>query len=119
MRPKFDHDEEYLVAYYRQYKKSSRRRSILEEATAVTIGAVFFALGYCKSDVTWSIIGFVLVAYLALKEQLSGARFNGVMASVIEKYEAALQGEDKWPIVGPAVARPEAKSEDGKNPQAL
>jgi hypothetical protein len=95
MRPKFDHVEAYLVAYYRQYKKSSGRRSFVQEAITVAVGAAFFALGYFKNDVTWSIIGFGLVAYLALKGLISGTRYNGVMSSIIEKYEDALQAEDK------------------------
>lgn len=95
MRPQFDHEEEYLIAYYRQYQRSGGRRSIIREVTTVAVGAVFFGLGYFKGDATWSIIGFGLVAYLALNGLGSGARYNRILASIIEKYEGALQIEDK------------------------
>jgi hypothetical protein len=95
MRPKFDHDEEYLVAYYRQYRKSGGGRTIIQDLVTVAVGAAFFALGYFKSDITWSIIGFGLVAYLALRGLVSGSRYNRILASIIEKYEGALQTENK------------------------
>lgn len=93
MRPQFDHDEEYLVAYYRQYRKSGSGRSIVQDVVTVAVGAAFFALGYFKGDVTWSIIGFGLVAYLALRGLVSGTRYNRIIASIIEKYEGSLQTE--------------------------
>ncbi len=98
MRPEFDHDEEYLVAYYRQYRMSGSGHSIIQDVVTVAVGAAFFALGYFKSDVIWSIIGFGLVAYLALRGLVSGARYNRIIASIIEKYESAIQTENKESI---------------------
>lgn len=95
MRPEFDHDEEYLVAYYRQYRKSGSASSIAQDVVTVAVGAAFFGLGYFKSDVSWSVIGFILVAYLALRGLISGVRYNRTIESIIEKYEDALQSESK------------------------
>lgn len=91
MRPEFDHHEEYLIAYYRQYGKQAAAHSAARDVTTVVIGAVFFGLGYCKDDVTWSVIGFVLVSYLVLRSLISGSRYNRTFASLIRKYEDAMQ----------------------------
>lgn len=93
MRPQFDSDEEYIVAYYRQYQKSTGTRSIVQEVTAVAISTAFFLMGFFKGDVTWSIVGFCLLAFLFLRGQISGARYNRTIASVIGKYEDAVKGD--------------------------
>ena len=95
MRPPFSQDEEYLVAYYRQYRKSDSARIIIQDIVTVAFGASFFLLGSIKSDVTWSIIGFVLVAYLVLRSLISGTRYSRILASIIEKYERSMQGDRK------------------------
>lgn len=89
MRPDFDHDEEYLIAYYRKFHRSNNSSSTIQDITVVAIGAVFFALGYFKVDLTWSVIGFALVAFRALRGIISGARYNRILASIIEKYDEA------------------------------
>jgi len=94
MRPNFDHEEEYLIAYYRQYRKSGSARNDIQDVVTVAVGAAFFALGYFKNDITWSIIGFGLVGYLALRGLVSGSRYNRIIASIIEKYEGAYQTEN-------------------------
>lgn len=91
MRPKFDHDEEYLIAYYRQYRKSENIRSMVQDVVTVVAGAAAFALGHFDDNITWSMIGFGLVAYLALRGQFSGSRYNRIMAGIIKKYEGAVQ----------------------------
>lgn len=91
MRPDFDHDEEYLVAYYRHYRKSSSPGSIVQDLATVGVGVAFFCLGYFKDDVTWSVIGFGLVAFRALRGVISGARYNRILAGIVEKYEDALK----------------------------
>jgi hypothetical protein len=94
MRPNFDHEEEYLIAYYRQYRKSGSARNDIQDLVTVGVGAVFFALGYFKSDITWSVIGFGLVVYIALRGLVSGSRYNRIIASIIEKYEDSIQTEN-------------------------
>jgi hypothetical protein len=95
MRPEFDHDEEYLVAYYRQYRKHGSARNVAQDVATVAVGAAFFAMGYFKDDVTWSVIGFGLVVYLALRGLISGTRYNRIIAGIIEKYENASLAENK------------------------
>jgi hypothetical protein len=46
MRPDFDPNEEYLVAFYRQYRKSNSARGIAQDVVTVGVGAGFFGLGY-------------------------------------------------------------------------
>jgi len=92
-RPDFDRDEEYLIAYYRQYHKSNQPSAAIQDIVVVVVGVVFFALGYFKDDVIWSVIGFALVAYRALRGVISAARYNRALASIVEKYEAALKTE--------------------------
>jgi len=91
MRPEFDHEEEYLVAYYRKYRKSGKTGLPLTEMTAVLMGTLFFGMGWFKEDVTWSAIGFILVAWRVLRYSISGERYNTIISGIIEKYEDALR----------------------------
>lgn len=94
-RPEFDHEEEYIIAYYRQYRKAEGRRSLAIDLTCLAMGAVFVGLGYFKEDFLWSIIGFAVMGYQLMKGAFSGLRYNNVIASVIVKYEEALKQEKK------------------------
>jgi hypothetical protein len=94
MRPKFDNEEEYIVAYYRQYSKSGSARSHIQDVITVAFGTALFALGYYKNDITWSVIGLGFVVYIALKGLFSGARYNQMIANIIQKYEDALEADN-------------------------
>jgi len=91
MKPEFDPVEAYVVAYYRQYRKSVGAGGIVQDLAIVAVGAAFFVMGYVKSDVTWAVIGFGGVTYLAVRGLFSGTRYNRILARIIEKYECALQ----------------------------
>ena len=125
MRPKFDNDEDYYIAYYRQYRKSQGVRIVAQDVTTVVVGATFFALGFFKNDITWSIIGFGIVVYLALRHLVAGERYSRVMASIIEKYEAACQ-EDNRPShteqtgngQSSPLAEPKSEGRDKPQPEA-
>ncbi len=122
MRPKFDHNEDYYIAYYRQYRKAQGARIVAQDVTTVVVSATFFALGFFKSDITWSIIGFGIVVYLALRNLVVGERGNRVIASIIEKYEAACQEYNRpshTEQTGNGQSSPlaEPESEGGDKPQ--
>ena len=97
MRPEFDHDEEYVIAFYRRHQKSGRAGHIAQDAVAVTVGAAFFVFGHFKDDVAWSMIGFGLVAYHAVRGLISSVRYNRILARIIDKYEGALYAEKRCP----------------------
>jgi len=90
MRPKFDHEEEFLALYYLQYKKSEGVRHLVQDALMMIVGVGLFMMSFFKSDPTWSIIGFCFVGYLATRGVFSARRTNRILASVIQKYDAAL-----------------------------
>ena len=93
MRPKFDPEEEFITLYYLQYKKSDGARHLIQDAIILIIGIGLFLLSFLKSDPTWSIIGLCFVGYLAARGLFSTSRTNRILASIIQKYDAALKSD--------------------------
>ena len=92
MRPKFDNKEEYLIAYYRQYRESGDVSGVLQDVVLALVAGGLFGLGLFRDDLLWTAIGFGIVAYRMLRGMISGMRYNRTLARIIEKYEAALAG---------------------------
>ena len=91
MRPDFDPQEEFLALYYLQYKKSHGMRYLIQDLIILIVGAGLFLLSFINSDPTWAIIGICVVGYLAMRGLFTGMRTNCILASIIQKYDAALK----------------------------
>ena len=95
MRPKFDPKEEYLIAYYRNSASAGSKRNWLYDLAVLVVGAGLFVFGLLRDgDPTWSIIGFVLVAYRLIQLMLASGSYDGTFAAIIEKYETALEASN-------------------------
>ena len=90
MRPKFEPDEEFLIAYYRQYRPKSRFTDLLQDIVIVLVASSLFGLGLFKDDIIWTAIGFAIVALRVFRGITSSARYNRTLAAIIGKYETAV-----------------------------
>jgi len=91
MRPKFDPKEEFLVAYYRSGSGSGASRTWTYDMAVLLAGIGLFTVGLLGDrDLSWSVIGFGLVAYRVVHLALASSKYDGVFTSIIDKYEAAL-----------------------------
>lgn len=94
MRPQFDREEDFLIAYYRQRHATGGRAELAADLAALLTASSLFGVGVFKDDMTWMIIGFGIVAYRFIQGMLSSARYNRTLGSIIEKYERACTGSD-------------------------
>lgn len=91
MRPQFDHDEEFLIAYYRQYRRSTGVSAIGYDLAFLIPGGGLFGFGLMRDDLTWAAIGFGIIAFRLIQGMISSARYNRTLATIVEKYESALR----------------------------
>ena len=94
MRPQFDREEDFLIAYYRQRHAAGGRAEWAVDLAALLAACSLFGVGLFKDDMTWMIIGFGIIAYRFVQGMLSSARYNRTLGSIIEKYERACAGSD-------------------------
>lgn len=97
MRPQFNRDEEFLIAYYRQSSESTQTRAILQDVTTAAMGCLFLGLGLFKSDMTWALIGFGIVAFRLIRGTFAAARYSRTFATIVEKYELAVNASPDTP----------------------
>lgn len=102
MRPSFDREEDYLIAYYRQLHATGGRGGISGDLAVLLVGAAFVGTGLFKDDLTWVIVGFGILAYRLVQGMWSTARYNRTLGSIIEKYESACGGSQGRQIAPPA-----------------
>ena len=102
MRPTFDREEDYLIAYYRQRHAAGGRGEISGDLAVLLSGAALVGVGLYKDDMTWMMIGFGIVTYRLVQGMLSAAKYNRTLGSIIEKYEQACVGskEKDPPVAG-------------------
>lgn len=92
MRPQFDHEEDFLIAYYRQRHAAGGRGEMSGDLAVLLAGSSLLGVGIFKDDITWVIIGFGIVTYRLVQGMLSSAKYNRTLGSIIEKYERACAG---------------------------
>jgi hypothetical protein len=100
MRPPFDREEDYLIAYYRQRHAAGNGLEWSGDLGILLAGAILVGTGLFKDDLAWTIVGFAIVAYRLVQGMLSSAKYNRTLGSIIEKYEKALEekrGADSRP----------------------
>lgn len=90
MRPTFDREEDYLIAYYRQRHAAGNGGEWSGDLGILLAGAILVGTGFFKDDLTWAMVGFAIVAYRLVQGMLSSAKYNRTLGSIIEKYESAL-----------------------------
>jgi hypothetical protein len=91
MRPSFDREEDYLIAYYRQRHAAGNRGEIPGDIAVLLASSALVGTGLVKDDMTWVIIGFGIVAYRLVQGMWSSAKYNRTLGSIIEKYEDACE----------------------------
>lgn len=94
MRPTFDREEDYLIAYYRQRHAAANRGEIPGDLAVLLSGSALVGVGVYRDDMTWMIIGFGIVTYRLVQGMLSAAKYNRTLGSIIEKYEQACAGSE-------------------------
>ncbi len=92
MRPSFDREEDYLIAYYRQLHATGNRGGMSGDLAVLLVSAALVGTGLFKDDTAWVIVGFGILAYRQLQGMWSTARYNRTLGSIIEKYETACGG---------------------------
>jgi hypothetical protein len=95
MRPQFDREEDFLIAYYRQRHAAGGRGEMAGDLAVLLAGSALLGVGILKDDITWVIIGFGIVTYRFVQGILSSAKYNRILGSIIEKYErASIESDD-------------------------
>lgn len=102
MRPQFNPEEEFVIAYYRQADKSSHNRVVMADLVTVIFGAALVIVGLNSPDFTWALVGFALVSWRLLRNLFAGPRFHDATATAIRKYEAALEEHPPQEDAGPS-----------------
>jgi len=98
MRPKFDPKEEFIVSYYRSGSSSGAGRSWIYDAVALLLATGLFVIGITQNgDLTWSLIGFGLLAYRLIFLTLGSRRYESTFTRIIDKYEAAIANAEADP----------------------
>ena len=95
MRPQFDREEDFLIAYYRQRHAAGGSAELAADLAALLAACSLLGVGLFKDDMTWMIIGFGILGYRFVQGMLSSARYNRTLGSIIEKYERACEESDK------------------------
>ena len=94
MRPSFDREEDYLIAYYRQRHAAGNRGEVPGDLAVLLSGSALVGVGLFRADMVWMVIGFGIVAYRLVQGMVSSAKYNRTLGSIIEKYEQACVGTE-------------------------
>ena len=90
MKPDFTPEEEFVLAYYRDEKMSSAKRSNCFDGARVFVACGMFAYGICGGDSAWMVIGFLAVLYGAIRGMFENGKYVRIFRSIFKKYEDAL-----------------------------
>lgn len=91
MKPTFDPEEEYLIAYYRRLHATGKSDQGTGDLAVLAVTALFIGTGAFKDDMTWILVGFGIIAWRLVQGMLSSARYNRTLGSIIAKYEKACE----------------------------
>lgn len=86
----FTETEQYLINYYRAPSVSSWRGTLVSDGAYLTISVLFLGFYLTGKDVTWGVIGYLILFYRIAAGIWQSRRWIPGLHGVILKYEARI-----------------------------
>jgi hypothetical protein len=91
----FTDEERLLASYYKTPSLSHWRRGVGFQLVQLCVSLFFISLFVVREETAWGVTGYLILAYVMVQNMFETRRWQPVMKSLIERYEAHIAELDQ------------------------